>query len=133
MSAAALNVTEPASTGIGGDMFCLFYDVKTKQVHAINGSGRSARNTTIEQIKDELGIKAGTTGTIPIRSALAVTVPGAAAGWIDTVDRFGSGRVSLSQILEPAIELCDKGFPVSEISARLVCGFQLFPPIEFPT
>ena len=126
MSAAALNVTEPASTGIGGDMFCLFYDVNTKQVHAINGSGRSARNTTIGQIKDGLGIEQGTIGTIPIQSALAVTVPGAAAGWVDTVDRFGSGKVSLGQVLEPAIELCERGFPVSEISAHLVGGLPFF-------
>jgi len=111
-------------------MFCLYYDAQTKQVHAVNGSGRSARNTTIELVKDELGIKPGTTGTIPMQSALAVTIPGAAAGWIDTVSRFGSGRVGLRQILEPAIELCNKGFPVSEISARLVCGFYLLLPTK---
>ncbi|KAJ5710573.1 gamma-glutamyltranspeptidase family protein [Penicillium malachiteum] len=83
--AAALNVTEPGSTGLGGDMFCLFYDGKTKKVHGLN----------------------------------AVTTPGAASGWVDTVERFGSGNMSLEQILKPAISLAEDGFPVSEISARL--------------
>ena len=49
-----------------------------------------------------------------------VTVPGAAAGWVDTVQKFGSGKVSLEQILTPAIELGEDGFPVSELCARLV-------------
>ncbi|RVX74856.1 hypothetical protein B0A52_01133 [Exophiala mesophila] len=116
-TAAALNVTEPASTGIGGDMFCLWFDAKTKQVHALNGSGRSAKNTTLEQVRKELGLAPGARAKIPPQSALAVTVPGAAAGWVDTVERFGSGKLTLEQILTPAIELAEEGFPVSEFSA----------------
>ncbi|RMZ88726.1 hypothetical protein DV736_g4040, partial [Chaetothyriales sp. CBS 134916] len=112
--AAALNVTEPASTGIGGDMFCLFFDGKTKQIRALNGSGRSAKNTTLEQVKSELQ-----QSEIPLGlSALGVTVPGAAAGWVDTVEKFGSGKVSLEQILTPAIKLAEEGFPVSQFSAE---------------
>lgn len=53
-------------------------------------------------------------------SPLSVTVPGAAAGWVDTVERFGSGKVSLEQILLPAIELGEDGFPVSELSSYFV-------------
>jgi len=115
--AAALNMTEPSSTGIGGDMFCLYWDAKTKKVHSLNGSGRSPKNTTLEQVRKELEIKPGTNGSIPITSALAVTVPGAAAGWCDTVDKFGSGTLTMDQILTPAIELGEKGFLVSELSA----------------
>lgn len=55
---------------------------------------------------------------IPMNSALSVTVPGAAAGWIDTVEKFGSGRVSLGSILEEAIRLAEEGFPVSDIAAQ---------------
>ncbi|KAJ9611147.1 hypothetical protein H2200_004330 [Cladophialophora chaetospira] len=112
--AAALNMTEPTSTGIGGDMFCLYFDAKTKKVHALNGSGRSPKNTTVEQLRDELGISSG---KIPTRSPLSVTVAGAPAGWVDTIEKFGSGKLSLEQILTPAIELGEEGFPVSELAA----------------
>jgi gamma-glutamyltranspeptidase/glutathione hydrolase len=115
--AAGLNLTEPTSTGIGGDMFCLFYNAKTKQVSAMNGSGRSGANCTLKNVRADLGLKDGEGDNVPLDHVHAVTVPGAAAGWIDTVERFGSGRVSMEQILAPAIELGEKGFPVSELSA----------------
>ncbi|PVU92107.1 hypothetical protein BB559_003839 [Furculomyces boomerangus] len=52
---------------------------------------------------------------IPYDSVHAVTVPGAAAGWVDTVDNFGSHKLSLKEILSGAIDLAENGFPVSEI------------------
>ncbi|KAK4541488.1 hypothetical protein LTR36_007934 [Oleoguttula mirabilis] len=113
--AAGLNMTEPGSTGIGGDMFCLFYSAKEKKVHAMNGSGRSGKNCTLETIRKSLGLKEGETGNIPMDSVQAVSVPGAAAGWVDTVEKFGSGRVSMEDILAPAIQLGEEGFPVSEL------------------
>lgn len=112
--AAGLNMTEPCSTGIGGDMFCLFYDAKTKKISAMNGSGRSGNKCTLETIRKSLGLKDGEYGKIPMASVHAVSVPGAPAGWVDTVERFGSGKVSLEQVLGPAIELGEKGFPVAE-------------------
>jgi len=118
--AAGLNMTEPGSTGIGGDMFCLFYDAKTKQVHALNGSGRAPGNATCEKVRQSLGLKEGENGTIPMSSAHGVTVPGAAAGWVDVVEKFGSGKLSMEQILTPAIELGEDGFPVSEIMGYYV-------------
>ncbi|KAL1614642.1 hypothetical protein SLS54_009612 [Diplodia seriata] len=115
--AAALNMTEPGSTGIGGDCFCLFYDAKTKKVHAMNGSGRAGADVSLESIRKDLGIAPGVVGSIPMTSVHAVTVPGAAAGWVDAVERFGSGRLSLEDILAPAVELGEEGFPVSELSS----------------
>jgi len=115
-----MNMTEPCSTGIGGDMFCLYYDAKTKQVSALNGSGRSGAKYTLDTMRSSLDIPDGTVGQIPMSSVHAVTVPGAAAGWVDTVERFGSGKLSLEQILAPAIELGEKGFPVSELTAHFV-------------
>jgi len=101
-------MTEPCSTGIGGDMFILYWDAKAKKVHALNGSGRAA-----------LGLEDRSEGDkIPLTSVHSVTVPGAAAGWVDTVERFGSGKLLLSQILEPAIHLGEKGFPVSEVASH---------------
>ncbi|KAI7152748.1 gamma-glutamyltranspeptidase [Hortaea werneckii] len=112
--AAGLNMTEPGSTGIGGDMFCLFYDAATKQVRSLNGSGRSGKNCTLQNVRRSLGVQEGEQGKIPLDSVHAVSVPGAAAGWVDTVERFGSGKVSMAEILAPAVELGERGFPVSE-------------------
>ena len=118
--AAALNMTEPSSTGIGGDMFCLFYNSKTKKVHALNGSGRAAASISLEGMRKDLGMKPGKPGKIPMTSVHAVTTPGAPAGWVDTVEKFGSGKVSMEEILMPAIELGEEGFPVSELSSYFV-------------
>ncbi|CAG8568107.1 2616_t:CDS:10 [Ambispora gerdemannii] len=115
-TAAALNVTEPGSTGIGGDCFCLFYDSKTKTVKGLNGSGRSPAALTLEYVRDILSIH---DRNIPYLNIHAVTVPGAAAGWVDTVESYGSGKLSIQEILQPAITLAEEGFPVSEISAWL--------------
>ncbi|KAJ4411286.1 hypothetical protein N0V85_003856 [Neurospora sp. IMI 360204] len=115
--AAGMNMTEPCSTGIGGDMFCLYYDASTGKVSALNGSGRAGGKCTLENVRKSLEIPEGTVGKIPMSSVHAVTVPGAAAGWVDTVERFGSGKLTMEQILAPAIELGEKGFPVSEMTA----------------
>lgn len=116
--AAGMNMTEPCSTGIGGDMFCLYYDAATKKVSALNGSGRSGAKYTLEAVRSALKLPdSDTKSEIPTKSPLAVTVPGAAAGWCDTVERFGSGKLRMAEILKPAIELGENGFPVSEITS----------------
>jgi len=111
-------------TGIGGDMFCLYYNAKTKKTHAMNGSGRSGGSVTLEEMRKACGAK-GTEGEqigIPFTKVQAITVPGAAGGLVDTVEKFGSGKVTLEQVLMPAIELAEEGFPVSELVAGLVRG-----------
>ncbi|KAF9270128.1 gamma-glutamyltranspeptidase [Marasmius fiardii PR-910] len=110
-TSAALNVTEPSCCGIGGDAFCLFYDAKTKQVKALNGSGRSPQKLTIDHLRQR-GIKGFTIPTTDINS---VTVPGAAAAWVDTVEKLGSGKLTVADVFEPAIRLAEEGVPVSEI------------------
>ncbi|KDQ14217.1 hypothetical protein BOTBODRAFT_175004 [Botryobasidium botryosum FD-172 SS1] len=111
---AALNVTEPSCCGIGGDAFCLFWDAETKTVKALNGSGRSPQALTLEVARSK-----GITGrNIPATSLNSVTVPGAAAAWADTVETFGSGKLTLGEILEPAIRLAEEGVPVSELHAH---------------
>ncbi|KAJ2798441.1 hypothetical protein H4R20_004822 [Coemansia guatemalensis] len=115
--AAALGVTEPYSTGIGGDCFCLFYSAKDKSVKGLNGSGRAPGALTIERLVNELSKGGEKVVEIPPHNVHAVTVPGAAAGWVDTVEIFGSGKLALADILEPAIALAKEGFPVSELTA----------------
>nr|XP_015216376.1 PREDICTED: putative gamma-glutamyltransferase YwrD isoform X1 [Lepisosteus oculatus] len=113
--AAALAVTEPCSTGVGGDCFCLFYDAKTREVRGLNGSGRSPRALSLDAL-ERLGFSESNPPS-PFH-ALRVTVPGAAAGWCDAVQDFGSRKLSLGDILQPAIDLAERGFPVAGITAH---------------
>ena len=112
-TAAALNVTEPCSCGIGGDCFVLYYDNKTKKVLSLNGSGRSPKGLTLEKLR-KMGIK---DINIPFNNLNSVTVPGAVDGFLDTLKLFGSGKISLNEIFSPAIRLAEEGYPVSEIVA----------------
>ncbi|KAM4694172.1 glutathione hydrolase-like YwrD proenzyme [Discoglossus pictus] len=112
--AAALNVTEPSSTGIGGDCFCIYYKAENKQVYGLNGSGRSPGALNIDLLKQQ-GFEES--NPPPFFHAHNVTVPGAAAAWADTVYLYGSKKLSIGDILQPAIELAENGFPVSEISS----------------
>jgi gamma-glutamyltranspeptidase/glutathione hydrolase len=113
-TAAALNVTEPSCTGIGGDLFCLFWDAKAKKVRAINASGRAPAALSLEHLRSQ-GINGR---TIPLTNLNSVTVPGAASGWVKTVEEFGSGKLSLSEILAPAIRLAEEGVPTAELHAN---------------
>ena len=108
-TAAALNVTEPTSTGIGGDCFALYYEAKTRQVTALNGSGRAPAALSLDLLKQQ-----GMT-ELPLYHAHTVTVPGAAAGWSDLIARHG--RLPLAEVLAPAIELAEAGFPVAPLTS----------------
>lgn len=108
-TAAALNVTEPTSTGIGGDCFALYFDAATKKISALNGSGRAPAALTLDLLKRQ-GF-----GELPPYHAHTVTVPGAAAGWFDLIETHGS--LPLADILAPAIRLAEDGFPVAPITS----------------
>lgn len=110
-TAAALAVTEPTSTGIGGDCFALFYHAKTGQITALNASGRAPAKLNLELL-----IERGYGGELPPFHALTVTVPGACAGWCDLIARHGS--MSLKDVLTPAMHLAYEGFPVAPITAH---------------
>lgn len=100
---AMMNVTEPASTGIGGDMFALYYDATTRQITALNGSGRAPAAASLD------GVRARGHITMPARDALAVTVPGASRGWYDLLERHGT--MTLADVLADAIYYAGEGFP----------------------
>jgi gamma-glutamyltranspeptidase / glutathione hydrolase len=108
---AALNVTEPSSTGIGGDMFALYFVAETGQVAALNGSGRAPAALSLERLKED-----GPSKVLPPFHAHTITVPGACAGWCDLIERHGS--LPMHEILAPAIRLAEEGFPVSPITAH---------------
>jgi len=109
-TAAALNVTEPTSTGIGGDCFALYYHAASKSIHALNGSGRAPQNLSLEILKQQ-----GFEKSLPRFHAHTVTVPGTAAGWSDLVQNHGV--LTLSDVLTPAIQLAEEGFPVAPITS----------------
>src|SRR5271170_7730668 len=92
-------------------MFLLFYDAKARKVSALNGSGRSPASLSIAGLRKK-GIRGN---NIPMNNINAVTVPGAAAGWLTTLETFGTKKLSVEEVLEPAIKLAEEGFPVSEL------------------
>jgi gamma-glutamyltranspeptidase / glutathione hydrolase len=114
-AAAALNVTEPTSTGLGGDCFALYYEAATRQVSALNGSGRAPAGLTLERLQREGFLDSPSEAELPPYHPYTITVPGAAAGWCDLIKRFG--RLSLTKVLAPAIRLAEEGFPVAPITA----------------
>ncbi|PAW63320.1 MAG: gamma-glutamyltransferase [Opitutia bacterium Tous-C1TDCM] len=110
---AALGLMEPTGCGIGGDLFAIVYDAKTKKLHGLNASGRSPRGLSREQLLVELGKL--NAKVIPARGVLPVSVPGAVDGWFELHGKFG--KLPMAQVLAPAIRYAKEGFPVSELIA----------------
>lgn len=108
-AAATLNVVEPFSTGVGGDVFALVWDESERRVHALNASGRSPAAA------DADALRAAGMAAIPDDSVFAVTAPGAVSGWQALLDRFGA--MTMRDALQPAIKYAAEGYPVSEVIA----------------
>jgi gamma-glutamyltranspeptidase/glutathione hydrolase len=107
--AAMLNVTEPMMTGIGGDAFMLVHWSKTKELKGLNASGRAPRALNLDYFKKK-GIK-----SMPAEGMEPITVPGAFDGWVTLLEKYGS--MKLADLLAPAIEYAENGFPVMEKTA----------------
>ena len=105
-TAAALNVVEPESTGVGGDMFALVWHDKEKKVHALNGSGRAPGAASIDELR-----AAGHYG-MPQDGPYSVSIPGTVHGWETILAEHGT--MPLSEALAPAIRYAEQGFPVSD-------------------
>ena len=106
---AALGLMEPTGSGIGGDLFAIIWDGKTKTIHGLNASGRSPKSLTLKYFQSQNIIK------IPSFGPLPVSVPGAVDGWFELHKKFGS--LPMSDILAPAINYAENGFPVTELIA----------------
>ncbi len=111
-TAAVLNVVEPISTGIGGDMFALVWRADEHKLYALNGSGRAPAAATPGAFYARGLSKSD---AIPPTGPLPITVPGALHGWQALLERWG--RRSLADALAPAIRHAHDGYPVSELIA----------------
>tara|TARA_B110000438_G_scaffold302558_1_gene360600 strand:- start:1272 stop:2882 length:1611 start_codon:yes stop_codon:yes gene_type:complete len=112
-AAAVLNVVEPMSTGVGGDVFALIYKQSDNSIKAFNGSGKSALNTNLSDLESR-DLK-----NMPLEgndSGLSVSVPGAVDAWGQLISEFG--KFNLDTILNPAIDIAENGFGVSEVTAN---------------
>ncbi|WP_165232776.1 gamma-glutamyltransferase [Aquisphaera insulae] len=106
---AVLGVVEPMSCGMGGDLFAIVWDAKSRRLYGLNASGRSPRAATIAYFRQRGHDQ------IPTSGPLSWSVPGCVDGWDQLRSRFGSRP--LAELLAPAIHYAEAGFPVSEIIA----------------
>ena len=106
---AMMGLVEPMSCGIGGDLFCIYWDAKTQKLYGLNASGRSpyALNRDVFKKKE---LK-----EIPTSGILSWSVPGCVDGWDQLSKRFGT--LPLSKLLAPALQYAEEGFPVSQVIA----------------
>ena len=106
---AVLGVVEPMSCGVGGDLYAIHWDSHTGKISGLNASGRSPAKLNRQVFADQ-GIK-----EIPLYGPMSWSVPGCVAGWYDLHSKFGKKK--MAEVLEPAIALAERGFPVSPVIA----------------
>ena len=106
-AAAVLAVVEPSMTGIGGDLFAIIYDAKTKTLRALNASGRSAYAATPDAYAKRNQTR------MPGAGVLSVTVPGVVEGWSELLSKYGT--ISMAKAVAPAANYARNGYPVEEI------------------
>jgi len=107
---AVMGLVAPHSDGMGGDLFAIVYDARTKKVYGLNASGWAPSGLSIEFLRAK-----GAAGRMPVVGIHSVTVPGTVDGWEQLLTRFG--RLRFSDVLAPAIHYAEEGFPVTDWSA----------------
>ncbi|MFY8351501.1 gamma-glutamyltransferase [Pseudoalteromonas sp. SSM20] len=105
---AVLGLVEPTGCGIGGDLYAIVWQQKEQKLHGLNASGRSPASLTLDILK-------GQGDKIPSYGPLPVSVPGAVDGWFELHNKFG--KLPMAELLAPAINYAENGFPVSELIA----------------
>ncbi len=108
-ASAAMGLMEPTSCGIGGDLFAIVYDAKTRQLHGLNASGPAPKNATLQYFRDKK------LDAIPERGPLSWSVPGCVGGWDELRRKFGTK--DLKELLAPTIRYAEAGVPVPEVIA----------------
>lgn len=108
---AALGLMEPTGNGIGGDLFAIVWHAKSQKLYGLNASGRSPKSLTLTKLQQELSTLKR--DTIPPYGMLPISVPGTVDGWFELHNKFG--KLPMKQILQPAINYANNGFPVSEL------------------
>lgn len=108
-TAAALNVVEPTSTGIGGDVLACFRTADGA-IGGLNSTGYAPEAATVERVREAVG---GDDPEMPFRGGHTVTVPGTARGWEWTLETHGT--MAFADVLAPAIRYAEGGYPVSEV------------------
>src|SRR5689334_12426339 len=108
--AAMLNVTEPMMTGVGGDAFMLVYWSKTHELKGLNASGRAPAALSLDYFAKRKITQ------MPQFGMESITVPGAFDGWVTLLEKYGT--MKLADLLGPAIECAENGFPVMEKTAE---------------
>ncbi|HEY2905489.1 MAG TPA: gamma-glutamyltransferase [Vicinamibacterales bacterium] len=109
-AAAVLAVVEPTMNGVGGDLFAIVYDAKTKKLHGLNSSGRAGHAATLDAFASRKLTR------IPNAGVYSVTVPGVVDGWSTLLAAHGT--IPLAKALQPAIGYAKNGYAVSEIIAK---------------
>lgn len=112
---AVLGVVEPMSSGIGGDLFAIIWDAKTKKLYGLNASGRSPKSLSLKMLSKI--VKKKELKKIPTHGVLPVSVPGCVDGWFEMHKKFGI--LPMEEILAPSIMYAGEGFPVTEIIAYI--------------
>lgn len=106
---ALLGLVEPTGNGMGGDLFAIVWDADKKELTALNASGRSPKSLTLDYFINKGMDK------IPSHGPLPVSVPGCVDGWFELHGKYG--KLPMSEILQPAIDYAENGFPVTELIA----------------
>jgi gamma-glutamyltranspeptidase/glutathione hydrolase len=118
---AAIGLMQPVLNGIGGDLFAIVWDPKTRRLYGYNGSGRAAMGRDLAKMTAEVKAAWAKAGEpykphIPPMGSLPVTVPGVVDAWFALHDRFGN--LPMNEVLAPAISYAAHGFPVTELVAK---------------
>ena len=106
---ACLGLMEPTANGLGGDMFAIVWDPRSKKLYGLNASGRAPLGLSSDMVPPAAD------GTVPLYSPYAWTVPGTCDGWFELHKKFG--KLSMKRVLGPAIGYAENGFPVSPVIA----------------